>query len=269
VLLAGFAGSARADLEISITPESPTIGVGGTGTIDVYATWVPTISQPSSVQLNTYSFALQITQTTGTNNTNGFLQFSANQSFSYLNDPSYIFYGVSNDYINGGGSPSGGSIEPPGMNSPSVYYGDTFQGLDSTNTSDPQYGNAAPVSLSSGQQLLLASLTLSAPTNEVTPGNAFQISLVPIMGDGSQNSSNQTYFDVFDYNPDPSDPTSGTEISHVPFINSAMGTVTITAGTQGPAIVPEPASTITSLTGAALFTAYGLVRLRRSRRQPA
>ena len=43
----------------------------------------------------------------------------------------------------------------------------------------------------------------------------------------------------------------------------------VTIGPGAPSVVPEPASTITGLTGAALLTVYGMLRRRRSRRKTA
>ena len=82
---------------------------------------------------------------------------------------------------------------------------------------------------------------INAPTNTET----FQVSLVPD-------------FTSF----------SDADFADLPLYTFTGGSVTL-KGVSGASVVPEPTSTITSLTGAALLTAYGWLRLRRSKRQPA
>jgi hypothetical protein len=172
----------------------------------------------------------------------GQLQFSSSQDFSYLNagptpGPQYVFFGNSSDWI------TGQALPPPvgGAAATTVYSNDTFFGFDSTN-------DLNPVSLSAGTSVLLARLTLSAGTSLVHTGDVYQISLV--------SDSGSTYFNLVD--------SDFNEISHVSFnSNPGPGMVTITAAT----VVPEPASTITGLTGVVLLTAYGLRRRERSKAQ--
>ncbi|HZW32421.1 MAG TPA: hypothetical protein VFF52_17030, partial [Isosphaeraceae bacterium] len=125
---------------------------------------------------------------------------------------------------------------------------DTFTAGDSTAS-----GN--PVSLSAADPpMLLAAIVLSAPTNSVHAGDVDTISLVPLSGTGSMAGGTPTFFDVVDFS------NTGLETSAVPF-TSTSGTVQITAA----APVPEPASRITTLTGAILLMAYGMGRRRRPR----
>jgi hypothetical protein len=119
-----------------------------------------------------------------------------------------------------------------------VYPNDTFTGADSTYS-----GN--PVSLSSGNTYLLASLTVTTLTG-ASPlvGDAFTISLVP---------TSNTFFDNFDFN-------SGSELTATPF-TSTSGTVNIVA-----AAVPEPSSLVTGLTVLLILAGvHGARRLHRSR----
>jgi len=207
VLLPLIASPARAGFLVSMT--SPAIPQGSTGTLDVFLTsTAPTSPDP----LNNFAFTLQLT---GPNE----LQFSPSQSFGYLSSSQYVFAGDSSDQM----TPS-----PGGTVATTVYKNDTFVGNDSTFS-----GN--PVSLSSANTpVLLAALTLDAAITN--PGDTYSISLFPSSGNGSMSSSNQTFFDVFDFN------TGGGETSAVPF-TSTSGTVTITG-----AAVPEPASIVSGLT---------------------
>ena len=162
------------------------------------------------------------------------LQFSPSQSFGYLTNSQYIFAGDSTNAATG----SAGTV------STTVYKNDTFVGNDSTAS-----GN--PVSLSSANTpVLLAALTLDATITN--PGDSYTISLIPPSGNGSMNSSLQTFFDV--YNSD-----TGGETSAVPFTNMLPGTVTISAAT-----VPEPGSMALALT--VILISVGVVGVRRLRR---
>jgi hypothetical protein len=221
VLLAGPAFPAQAGLVVSIG--TTTVAQGGTGTLDVYLSSTTPSSTPD--QINDYAFTLQITPSTVGN-----LAFSVSQTFGYLNSNNYVFFGNSADYIAGLASP------PPFGGTPltTVYANDTFLGFDNTN-------DFTPVSLSSNSgQVLLATLTLDASITSV--GEAFSVSLVPAMGDGSQTSGSSSYFNVVDSN--------FSQLSAVPF-TSTSGTVTIT-----PASVPEPASIILGSTGILIVTCY-------------
>jgi hypothetical protein len=237
--LAGLVAPARTELHVVIG--STSIAQGGTGTIDVSLTSDAT-SNPDMI--NNLGFTLQITQVVGS----GQLRFASSQDFGYLNagpspGPQYVFSGNSADWISGQAFPPpvGGLV----TQSATGYANDTFIGFDSTN-------DLGPVSLSaSSTPVLLARLTLDAGMNLVNPNDRYQISLVPSSGDGSQSSSPATYFDVID--------SGRHETSSVSF-DSTPGTVMITT-----AVIPEPASTITSLTGAVLLTAYGWRRCRCSR----
>ena len=121
VLLVGLAQPARADLTVSIAPGNATIAQGGTGTINVYATWNPTSGQPSSVQINNFAISLLITQTTGVDNTPGFLQFSSSYdpsspnygpNFGFVNGSNYIFYNEMPDSRGPRSSPLGRMATP-------------------------------------------------------------------------------------------------------------------------------------------------------------
>ncbi len=225
VLLTLFAAPARADFVISIG--SPAIPQGGTGTLDVLLTSTAGSSTPDL--LNNYAFTLQIT---GPHE----LQFSTTQSFGYLTNSQYVFAGDSTAQM---------TSSPGGTASTTVYSNDTFIGSDSTFS-----GN--PVSLSSANSpVLLAALTLNATITN--PGDSYSISLVPPTGNGSMNSSSQTFFDVFNFN-------TGSETSAVPF-TSTSGTVTIT----GASSIPEPASITSGLT--AMLILAGIAGARRLRRQ--
>jgi len=208
-----------------ITMNNPTIPRGGMGTLDVL---LASNASPSSPDLlNNFTFTLQITGPIE-------LQFSPSQSFGYLTNSQYIFAGDSTNAATG----SAGTV------STTVYKNDTFVGNDSTAS-----GN--PVSLSSANTpVLLAALTLDATITN--PGDSYTISLIPPSGDGSMNSSLQTFFDV--YNSD-----TGGETSAVPFTNMLPGTVTISAAT-----VPEPGSMALALT--VILISVGVVGVRRLRR---
>ena len=224
VLLPLIASPARAGFLVSMT--SPVIPQGGTGTLDVFL--ASTASPTSPDLLNNFVFTLQIT---GPNE----LQFSPSQSFGYLSSSQYIFAGDSSAQM---------TSSPGGTVATTVYKNDTFVGNDSTSSSNP-------VSLSSANTpVLLAALTLDAAITN--PGETYSISLIPSSGNGLMSSSNQTFFDVFNFN-------TGGEISAVPF-TSASGTVTITG-----AVVPEPASIVSGLTGMLILAvAAGVRRLRPS-----
>jgi len=220
-LLAGFAVPARADLIISIGNAS--VAQGGTGTVDVLLTSTAGSQAPDLI--NNYAFQLQITNN-GVDNTQ--LAFSANQDFGYISNssfnPAYLFLGNSFD-----AAPPSSPVGSPGQ---TVYPNDTFTGADSTYS-----GN--PVSLSSGNTYLLASLTVTTLTG-ASPlvGDAFTISLVP---------TSNTFFDNFDFN-------SGSELTATPF-TSTSGTVNIVA-----AAVPEPSSIVTGLTALLILAGVHAVR---------
>jgi len=223
VLLPLFAAPARADFVVSIG--STTISQGGTGTLDVWLTSNAGSSSPDL--LNNYGFTLQIT---GPNE----LQFSPAQSFNYLSSSQYVFAGDSDDQM---------TSSPGGTAATTVYSNDTFVGNDST-------FSANPVSLSStNTPVLLAALTLDATITN--PGDIYSISLVPSSGNGSINSSSQTFFDVVDFL------NTGLETSAVPF-TSTPGTVTIAS-----ASIPEPASIVSGLI--AVLILAGVVGARRRR----
>ncbi len=215
--------------ELVVTVSDATIAPGTTGTLDVYLTSTAASTSPDTI--NNYAFDLLITPTTA-----GELKFSDSQSFSYLNDSSYVFHGNSADA--GNSPPSGGA---PSTSS-SGYANDSFVGFD--NTSD-----FSTVSLSSSsKKVLLASLTLDATITSA--GETFTVSLVPTSGDGSMNSGASSYFNVVD--------SGFNQISAVPFTSNS-GTVTI-----GTASVPEPSTLVLGLTG--LLLAAGDRARRRFRR---
>ncbi len=210
----------RAGLVISVG--STSIVQGGTGSIDVYLSSTATPATPD--QLDDYAFTLQIMPIDAGN-----LAFSTPQGFAYLSSPQYVFYGDSADYIAGIASP------PPlgGAVTQTVYNNDTFLGFDNTNSLNP-----VSLSTSSGP-LLLASLSLDASITSA--GESFTVALVPTSGNGSMASGASSYFNVVDSN--------FNEISAVPF-GSTSGTVNIIA-----ASVPEPASMVCALIGAAVIAA--------------
>ncbi len=233
-LLAGFAIPARAGgLIISIGNAS--VAQGGTGTVDVFLT--STASSQAPDLINNYGFQLQITNN-GVDNTQ--LAFSANQNFGYISNtslnPAFLFLGDSS-VAQPPPSPVGGPIT-------TVYPNDTFTGSDSTFS-----GN--PVSLSSGNTYLLASLTVTAltPASPVV-GDSFTISLVPTSGTGSMFDNPNMYFDNVNFD-------TGNEISATPF-TSTSGTVNIVS-----AAIPEPASIISGLTALLILAGvHGVRRLR-------
>ncbi|MGO8900075.1 MAG: hypothetical protein ACLQU5_17235 [Isosphaeraceae bacterium] len=236
--LAGFAVPARADLVISLG--SASVAQGGTGTVDVYVT--STASSQAPDLINNYGFQLQITNS-GTDNTQ--LAFSVNQDFGYVSNtslhPAYLFLGDSS-----AAQPPPSSIGSPGQ---TVYPNDTFTGADSTFS-----GN--PVSLSSGNTYLLASLTITTLTGaSPVVGDAFTIGLVPTSGTGSLFANPNTYFDNFNFG-------TGNEISATPF-TSTSGTVNIVAAAVP---VPEPSSIVTGLTVLLILAGvHGVHRVCRSR----
>jgi len=217
VLACSLAIPARAGLVVSVG--STSINQGGTGSIDVYLSSTADPTMPDLI--NDYTFTLQIMPTGP-----GELQFSTAQSFGYLNQPQYVFSGDSADYV------FGTSFPPPvgGFGFPTVYANDSFLGFDNTNSFNP-------VSLSTlSGQVLLATLSLDATITSM--GETFTVGLVPSSGDGSMAGNASSYFNVVD--------SDFNELSAVPFTSTA-GTVTITASA-----IPEPASIISGLTGAAI-----------------
>jgi hypothetical protein len=229
-LLASLSSAARADLIISI--ESVSVPAGGSAVFDVWLTSNASATSPDLI--NNFGYQLQITNN-GLDNTQ--LAFSTAQNFNYLTDanftPSYIFLGNSSD------------AQPPnfaGIPITTLYPDDTFIGFDSTE-------NSQPVSLSSGDAYLLASLTVTTSTTaQPLIGDNFTVSLVPGTGDGSVFDGTSTYFDNFDFD-------SGEEVSASRF-SSEAGTVTI---------VPEPSSIAASLVG--IVIVGGIQWARRSARE--
>jgi hypothetical protein len=222
VIAAGFAVPARASFIIEIG--STSILKGGTGTIDVSI--VSTASSATPDLLNNYAFELLIS---GPHD----LQFSNPPSTAYAANSKYVFFGDT----------AGVSASVSSKNATN----DTLDTSDSTAT-----GN--PVSLSSANTpVLLATISLSAPTNSVNVGDSYTISLVPPSGNGSIAGNPPTFFDFFNFD-------TGGENSAVPF-TSTPGTVRITQ-----ASVPEPASIISGLVGLAFLSGlHGMRRLRRSK----
>jgi len=168
LLITVFSVPARADLVLAIG--STTIPQGGTGTLDL---WLTSNAGPTSPDpFNDYGFQLQI-------NGPHFLGFAATagQDFGYLNDARYVFvqpfgFNHSDDWSTGS---NGGYVQTVN------YPNDTFTGADSTT-------DLSNVSLtSSSSRLLLATVSLVAPTNLVNPGDQYVISLV----------SGSAYFDQF------------------------------------------------------------------------
>ena len=229
ILLLGLTAT-HARADLTITATDANVTPGGTGTMDF------SISSTSLTgdMLQFIQLELQITQVSGTS----LLQFSpgADQPVPY-NSSSYVFYQNSSD----------ASFSLPFWGNPTTTTAanDTISGGDIA---------LSPVTLSTTSgSFLLATVQFQAQAT-ATFGDTFTIGLVPLNNptpDQSQQPS--TYFE--DQN--------GTQIAYT----STPGTVMISSSLL--TIVPEPASTITGLTGAALFTAYGLLRLRRSRRQTA
>ena len=178
--------------------------------------------------LNNYAFTLQIT---GPHE----LEFSTSQSFDYLTSSQYVFAGDSNNQM---------TSSPGGTVTTTVYSNDTFVGNDSTFSGNPVFLSSA------NTPVLLAALTLDATIT--SPGDSYTVSLIPASGNGSINSSTQTYFDLYNFN-------TGVETSAVPF-TSTPGTVTISAAT-----VPEPSSMALALT--VILISMGVVGVRRLRRR--
>jgi hypothetical protein len=227
VLMLACAVPARADLVISIgtttTPGPGTVDVaqGGTGTIGLWLS--STVSSGPPDVFNEYGLDVQIS---GPN----FLHFAptASQDFvSYLNNSQYVFvqpFGMNNsfDWQNG--------ITTGMINSVS-YANDTFVVSDSTN-------DLSTVSMTSNSgYFLLATLIVSAPTNDVNVGDAYTLNL--------NIDSGNTFFDQFQVE------GSGVTVDSV-----STGQVMITA-----ASVPEPSSIVIGLSATVI-----LASLRRSRR---
>ena len=236
VLLAGSSPSARADLNISIG--STSIAVGSTGTIPVYIS-----STTGTDQINDYGFKLVVQ---GNNSDLSQLQFSTSQDTSYSTmSPAYVFYPNSGGIVT--------TVPTTGSSAYLVYTQADTYGFP-TDTSSVVTISTSPELL--GFVTLTAVPYNSAPRPEA--GDTFTVSLSPIMGNGSSDvskgGSGDTFFNVLD--------SSFTETSYVSF-QSTAGTITIIAA----AVVPEPASTVTGLTGAFFLAAYGWLRLRRSKQQ--
>ncbi len=204
-------GSARADVIIAIGSEL--VPQGGTATFDVWLSSSAPADAPDIFNESGFEF-----QITGPNQ----LQFAVNQTFEYLNDPAYVY---ANDSFDVDSSTPGGYVET------SVYSNDTFLGYDGTN----DFSN---ISLSTASSpLLLASLSLYAPANEVAIGDVFTVSVVAA----------NTYFDQY--------LVGGTTLN----FTSASGTATITGAT-----VPEPSSIVS---GIAAFFVLGVAAWSRSFRR--
>jgi hypothetical protein len=226
LLLTEFAIPARA--EFIVTIGSTSISQGSTGTIDVSI--VSTASSATPDLLNNYGFELQIS---GPND----LQFANPPGTGYGSNSQYLFFGDS----------AGVSASVSSVNTTN----DTFNASDSTASTNP-------VSLSTANTpVLLATIALSAPTNNVNVGDVYTISLVPPSGNGSMTGGTPTFFDFFNF-------STGQETSVVPF-TSTSGTVRVIG-----ASVPEPTSLVYGLAGISLVASYHAVRrLRRSKEQAA
>ncbi len=230
ILTAGHSFPAGADVVISIGsttapgPSTVDVAQGGTATIGI---WVSSTADAGSPDvINEYGVDLQI-------NGPGFLHFapSGSQDFvNYLSNGQYLFvqpFGFNNSF-NGASNTPGGSIQTVN------YSNDTFLGADSTN-------DLSPVLLSSSTgYLLLASLKVMAPTNDVTIGDTYTL--------GFDTGSGNTFFDQFLV------PNSGVNVS-----SAVPGDMMIT-----PAAVPEPSSIVSGLAGMLIVLAlHGVRRLRR------
>ncbi len=230
ILLLECAGPARADLVISIgstsTPGPGTVDVaqGGSGTIGVWLS--STASSLAPDVFNEYGIDAQIS---GPN----FLHFAptGSQDFvSYLNNSQYVFvqpFGYSNSFDYASSTP-GGYIKSVN------YSNDTIIGSDSSNDL-----NTVSMMSSSGY-FLLATLIVTAPTNDVKVGDTYTLSL--------NTSPGNTFFDQYLI------PGSGVTVD-----SGVSGQVMIT-----PASVPEPSSLVYGLAAALIFA--GARGLRRSRR---
>jgi len=205
ILLGLTATHARADLNIALGNDL-NLAPGGIGTIDI------TVTSNNNDTLS--AFGLELLITLGTPTPTSLLTFTGGIDPSYSSS-SYVFFGQSSnsDY----GSPFWGA---PYQSSPVTgYASDSISGGDSA---DPLAGPGY-VSITS-TPLLLATVQFQAAPG-ATPGDTFQISLVP-------TNPLLTYFQ-YDQNPD-----------HLLNYTSAPGTVTIASA------VPEPSSlTIVALSG--------------------
>jgi hypothetical protein len=232
VLLPGMTATcARADLIITAT--SPTVTASATQ--DVTGTVDFTITSPSGDQLSSFGMDLQITLVTTSSNPYFIDGSSQPLPFSVKN---YVFNGSSFD--EDFGSPFWIGPRTVNTNNDTIANGDSADYFSSNFTDYPTIPDGAGKPAS-----YLASVQFAIPQG--TKSGAFQISLLDDF---------QTYFD--DQNGNPLGYTF------------AGGLVTINGvETPGSIPVPEPVSTITSLTGAFFFTAYGWLRSRRSKRRAA
>ncbi len=231
VLMLACALPARADLVISIgsasTPGPGTVDVaqGGTGTIGL---WLSSTSPDTPDVFNEYGLDIQL-------NGPNFLHFAPTASqdlVSYLNNAQYVFvqpFGMNNSF-NWQNGITTSSINTVG------YLNDTFVGSDSTN-------DLRTVSMtSSSGYLLLATLIVSAPTNDVDVNDTYTLNL--------NIGSGNTFFDQYLM------PGTGVTVDSGP-----SGQVMIIA-----ASVPEPSSIVYGLAAAMILAgARGLRRLPRSR----
>jgi hypothetical protein len=243
LLIAASATAARAEIVVSI--DSTTVAAGGTGVLDVYISSTAPSFHPD--RFNDYAFTLQITPITA-----GELMFAPNsppppgpvQSYSYLNNPSYVFYGNSADWVAGQAFPP--AIGGTAFTSNTGYLDDSFQGFDTTN-------DFHTVSLSSSSgEVLLAQLTLSAAIT--SSGEKFRVSLVPRFSRHGGSPSSPTYFDTVN--------SDFHQIHTVPY-RSHSGIVTI-----GPSAVPEPSSIVYGLSAIAILAccqAQRRFKMRKSR----
>jgi hypothetical protein len=246
VLLLGLtAPQARADVNLTVSlsfestgTDSVSVSPGDTPTLDIK------VSSSSSYTLSQFGLELQITMAPSAD-----LFFTPTATGT----PNDMYPSTRSDYVFAGSSSLNSGTPPLFIGTPfwlfltpPVTPNDAIGG----DTATDSMGGASYVTLS-GSSAFLASMTLTAAAG-ATSNEQFTVSLIPQNFAG--NPGDNTFFLDKDGNS----------------LNYSSNTASVTILGQGgqgpPAVVPEPASTITSLTGAALFTAYGLLRLRRSRR---
>jgi hypothetical protein len=202
LVLLFLAANARADL--IVTGGNATVAPNSTVSFPFYIT-----SDGPTDNLQSFQLQLQITTLTGTS----FLQFTSAQADPYANT-TYVFYG--NSFGQDFALPFYG--DPYTTNTPN----DSIVGGDSTN-------DDTNVTITSSTEYFLGLVQVQS-ANGATPGDSFQIALVPSAG----SVSSSTYFQDADgdYNPFTSTPGVVTVVpvpEPSPFAFASLGLLAIGA----------------------------------------